>query len=253
VSGRLSGKRAAITGAATGIGRATAVKFAAEGARVAAIDVNAEEVTRTAELVAAAGGEAEVLVADVRDEEQMARAIDHAVSTWGGLDVVVANAGVQLAGEDDRADRLSLEVWQRTLDVNLTGMFLTCKHGIRALLASGGGAVVCIASRTGLFGSAPGFDAYSSSKAGVCGLARVLAADYAAEGIRVNVVVPGYTETPLTSFVSPDEHEALLRTIPLGRPGKPEEVAAVICFLASDEASYATGAIWTVDGGVTAI
>ena len=101
-------------------------------------------------------------------------------SQWGGLDVVVGCAGVQLAGQDDRADRLSLEVWQRTLDINLTGMFLICKHGIRQLLAGGGGAVVLTCSPTGLYGCAPGYDAYSSSKAGVYGLVRVLAADYAA-------------------------------------------------------------------------
>ncbi len=166
---------------------------------------------------------------------------------------MVANAGVELAGEDDRADRLDLAVWQRTLDVNLTGVFLVCKHGIRALLASGGGAVVCTASPTGLFGCAPGFDAYSASKAGVYGLTRVMAADYAREGIRVNAVIPGYTRTPMTEWVTPEEHGALLKTIPLGRQGEAEEVAAVMVFLASDEAAYVTGAAWAADGGMTAV
>lgn len=253
-SGRLAGKRAVITGAGNGMGRAAAIRFAAEGARVGLIDVNEGASKETATLVADGGGaEALVLVADVRDEAQIAGAVGEAVSAWGGLDVVVGNAGVQLAGEDDRADRLSLEVWRRTIDINLTGMFLIAKHGIRALLASGGGSVVLTCSPTGQYGVAPGYDAYSTSKAGVYGLVRVLAADYAKEGIRVNGVVPGYTETRMTSWVTPEEHEALLKTIPLGRQGKAEEVAAVMAFLASDDAGYTTGAVWAADGGMTAV
>jgi NAD(P)-dependent dehydrogenase (short-subunit alcohol dehydrogenase family) len=250
LSGRLDGKRALITGAGAGMGRAAAVKFAGEGARVGLVDVDEEAAQETAALV---GDAALILPADVRDEVALAGAVDRAVAAWGGLDVVVANAGVQLAGQDDRADRLDAAVWQLTLDVNLTGIFLTCKHGIRALLASGGGAVVCTCSPTGLYGCAPGYDAYSASKGGVAGLVRVLAADYAADGIRVNGVVPGYTDTPMTNWVTPEEHEALLKTIPLGRAGRPEEVAAVMAFLASDEASYTTGALWAADGGLTAI
>jgi NAD(P)-dependent dehydrogenase (short-subunit alcohol dehydrogenase family) len=252
-SGRLAGKRAVITGAGNGMGRAAAIRFATEGARVGLIDVDEGASKETATLVADGGGEALVLVADVRDEDQVAGAVGQAVSAWGGLDVVVGNAGVQLAGQDDRADRLSLEVWQRTIDINLTGMFLVAKHGIRALLAAGGGSVVLTCSPTGQYGVAPGYDAYSTSKAGVYGLVRVLAADYAKEGIRVNGVVPGYTETPMTSWVTPEEHEALLKTIPLGRQGKAEEVAAVMAFLASDDAGYTTGAVWAADGGMTAV
>jgi NAD(P)-dependent dehydrogenase (short-subunit alcohol dehydrogenase family) len=183
----------------------------------------------------------------------VAAAVERAASAWGGLDVIVANAGVQLAGQDDRADRLELEVWQRTIDINLTGVFLTCKHGIRALLAGGGGAVVCTCSPTGQYGVAPGYDAYSASKAGVYGLVRVMAADYAQEGIRVNGVIPGYTNTPMTSWVTPADRETLLRGIPLNRPGEPEEVAAVIAFLASDDTPYVTGAVWAADGGMTAV
>jgi NAD(P)-dependent dehydrogenase (short-subunit alcohol dehydrogenase family) len=247
------GKRAIVTGAGMGIGRAAAERLAREGARVALLDIDEPAATETAAAVARDGGEAIVVVADVTDEDAVATAVDRARDAWGGLDVVVSNAGVQLAGRDDRADRLELAVWQQTLDINLTGMFLVCKHGIRALLASGGGSVVCTASPTGLYGCAPGYDAYSASKAGVYGLVRVLAADYAKDGIRVNGVIPGYMDTPMTGWVTPDEHAALLGTIPLGRAGRPEEVAAVMCFLASDEASYATGAVWACDGGMTAI
>jgi len=251
--GRLEGKRAIISGAGAGMGRAAALRFAAEGARVGLLDIDETAAAAVAKEVGDGGGDALVLATDVTSEDQVQASVARATDAWGGLDVVVANAGVQLAGQDDRADRLDLAVWQRTIDINLTGIFLVCKHGIRALLANGGGAVVCTASPTGLYGCAPGYDAYSARKAGVYGLIRVMAADYAKEGIRVNGVVPGYTRTPMTTWVSPDEHEALVRTIPLGRQGEPEDVASVMLFLASDEAAYVTGAVWAADGGMTAI
>jgi NAD(P)-dependent dehydrogenase (short-subunit alcohol dehydrogenase family) len=254
VNGRIEGKRGVVTGAGMGIGRAAAIKFASEGARMGLIDVNEVAAKETAAAIEAAGGEAIVLPADVTNEEQVAGAIDSVVSQWGGLDVVVSNAGVLWAGKDDRADRLDVDVWRKVVDINLTGMFITCKHGIRALLAGGGGAVVCTASPTGLFGLAPGLDAYSSSKAGVYGLIRVMANDYAKEGIRVNGVIPGYTDTPMNDYVQrPEGHERIIATIPLRRQGTAEEVANVIAFLASDEASYVTGAVWAADGGMTAI
>jgi NAD(P)-dependent dehydrogenase (short-subunit alcohol dehydrogenase family) len=237
-----------------GIGRAAAIKFAAEGARVGLIDVNEAAAKDTAAAIESAGGEALVLPADVTDEEQVAAAVGSAVTQWGGLDVVVANAGVLWAGKDDRADRIDVAAWRQIVDINLTGQLITCKHGIKALLAAGGGAVVCTASPTGLYGLAPGLDAYSSSKAGVYGLIRVMANDYAREGIRVNGVIPGYTDTPMNDYVEhPAGHDKIVSTIPLGRQGTAEEVANVMCFLASDEASYVTGAVWAADGGMTAI
>ena len=254
VVSQLDGKRAIVTGAARGIGRATALRLAAQGARVALVDIDDDA-------IAAAAGELGdgtlPLVADVADELALRRAIDHVLAAWGGLDIVVANAGIQFSdGEgDDRADRLERAIWQRTLDVNLTGAFLTLKHGVRALLAAGGGAVVCTASPAGLYGLAPGLDAYSASKAGMAGLVRVAAVDYAAEGIRVNGVLPGITATPMNRWWMDDPQAAAqaAQRIPLGRPARPEEIAAVICFLAGDEASYVTGALWTVDGGLTAV
>jgi NAD(P)-dependent dehydrogenase (short-subunit alcohol dehydrogenase family) len=254
MSGRLAGKRAVVTGAGMGIGRATALKLAAEGARVGLIDVNEKAASETAAAIEKAGGEAFVTRADVTREAEVEAAIEQAADRFGGLDVIVSNAGVLLAGQDDRADRLDAAVWRKVIDINLTGMFLTCKHGIRALLRNGGGAVVCTASPTGLFGLAPGLDAYSSSKAGVYGLIRVLASDYAADGIRVNGVVPGYTDTPMNDYVKrPEGHDKIVSTIPLGRQGTAAEVANVIAFLASDEASYVTGAVWPCDGGMTAV
>jgi NAD(P)-dependent dehydrogenase (short-subunit alcohol dehydrogenase family) len=250
--GRVEGKRAIVTGAGSGIGRGAAVLLAREGARVGLVDVDEAAARGTAELI---DGEALVLAADVSDEEQVRRAVREAVGAWGGLDVVVANAAVQLFGRDARVHELELAAWERTLAANLTGAFLTCKHGVAALLESGGGSVILTGSPTGLFGLGPRFTAYSSSKAGVHGLARVMAVDYAGDGIRVNIVVPGFTNTPLVTRIveNDDERENLLRMIPLGRPGTPEDVAAMILFLASDESAYATGGFYSIDGGITAV
>ena len=238
----LEGKRALVTGAARGIGLAIAQRLTAEGARVAALDVLAID------------GAALAIQADVRDEDAVRAAFARVADEWGGLDVVVANAAVQLTGSDDRADRLDLEVWRETLDVNLTGAFLTAKHGVRALLAAGGGAIVCVGSPAGAYGIARGLQAYAASKAGMLGLVRTMAADYAGNGIRVNAVYPGITETPMNRWWidDPQTRAEVLAPVPLGRAARAEEIAAVAAFLASDDASYVTGAVWTVDGGLTA-
>ena len=249
----LEGKRAIVTGAARGIGRAIAERLTLEGTRVALVDVDADALRR--------GGRRRWAAtrshchADVRDEDAVRDAVEQAAARWDGLDVVVANAAIQLVGSDDRADRLDRAVWQETLDVNLTGAFLTAKHGARALLANRGGAIVCVGSPAGSYGIARGLQAYAASKAGMVGLVRTMAADYAGDGIRVNAVLPGITETPMNRWWTEDPamREQVLAPVPLGRPARAEEIAAVAAFLACDDASYVTGALWTVDGGLTAI
>ena len=253
--GRMEGKRAIVTGAGSGVGAATAVRFASEGARVGLVDVDEESLSAVTDRLAETGADVRALPGDVTDEASIAAAITGAVDAWGGLDVVVANAGIQLFGQDAPAHQLDKQVWDRTLAVNLTGVFLTCKHAIAALLAGEGGSVIVTASPTSLYGLAPGFDAYSASKAGVLGLARVMANDYARDGIRVNAVVPGFTETPLVAerFADREGLQRRLESIPLGRAGQPEEIAGIMVYLGSDESSYATGGVFTVDGGFTAV
>jgi NAD(P)-dependent dehydrogenase (short-subunit alcohol dehydrogenase family) len=252
---RLIGKRAIVTGAGSGIGEAAARKLAQEGASVALLDIDADAASRVVDLIAAAGGKAIAISTDVSDEDQVARAVETAARALDGLDTVIANAGVMLFGRDAVATELDLETWNATLAVNLTGMFLTCKHGLRALRKSGGGSVVITSSPTGTHGCARGFTAYSASKAGALGLMRILAADYAEQSIRVNAVLPGTTNSPLVTKIMSDPavRAEFMAKIPMGRPADISEIGAVIAFLASDEASYVTGAAWYADGGLTAV
>ena len=254
--GRLEGKRALITGASSGIGRATAIRFAQEGALVGLVARRQSLLEEVAEIIRGHGGQALALPADVSKEQDVEQAVAQAVDEWGELDCLVAVAGIELYGQgDDRVDRLSLEMWQKIMDINLTGMFLSCKHAVRAMINTGGGSVIVTGSPTGLYGLCLGEHAYSASKAGCHGLARVMANEYAREGIRVNIVVPGLIDTPINEqvFADPELREELCRPIPMRRAGLPEEVAAMNVWLASDEASYVTGGYFAVDGGAMAV
>lgn len=255
--GRLMGRRALVTGAGSGVGRAIALRLAADGAGVAVLDLDAAAAGEVAGEIRALGRRAVAVVADVGDEAAMRDGVAAAVSGpdgIGGLEIVCASAGVQLFGRDARCHELDVDAFDATVRVNLRGMFLTCKHTLPHLMA-GGGSLICIGSPTGLFGMAPGFTAYSSSKASTIGLVRVIAADYASHGVRANMVVPGFTDTPLVRAImeDPTARVAELARIPLGRPGRAEEVGAMVSFLGSDDAAFATGAVFTVDGGATAV
>jgi NAD(P)-dependent dehydrogenase (short-subunit alcohol dehydrogenase family) len=255
VGQRLQGKRAIVTGGGSGIGRGAAIKLAEEGASVGVLDVNIEAAQQVADEIARAGGSVLALRANVADEAQVAEAVGEAERRFGGLDTIVANAGIMLFGKDTVASELDLQTWQQCIDVNLTGMFLTCKHGLRALERNGSGSIVITASPTGTHGCAPTFTAYSTSKAGTFGLMRILAVDYVKKNIRVNAVLPGTTNSPLvmTLMEDPATRAEFLAKVPMERAADPREIANVIAFLASDEASYVTGAAWYADGGLTAI
>jgi len=255
MSQRLNARRAIVTGGGSGIGRAAALKLAEEGASVAVLDVNVEAAKQVVANIIAAGGKALAVFANVTDETQVADALSRAEGHFGGLDTVIANAGILLFGRDTVATDLDLETWKQCIDVNLTGMFLTCKHGLRALQRNGGGSVVITASPTGTHGCAPTLTAYSASKAGTLGLMRILAIDYVKKNIRVNAVLPGTTSSPLVTTLmdNPATAAEFLDKIPMARAADPGEIANVIAFLASDEACYVTGAAWYADGGLTAI
>jgi NAD(P)-dependent dehydrogenase (short-subunit alcohol dehydrogenase family) len=255
MSSRLQGKRAIVTGGGAGIGRGVAIKFADEGARVGVLDVNLDSARQVAADISSFGGKALALQVNVADESQVEEAVGEVERQFDGLDTVIANAGVMLFGRDTVATELDLRTWQQCMDVNLTGMFLSCKHGLRALERNGSGAVVITASPTGVYGCAPTFTAYSTSKAGTLGLMRILAIDYVKKNIRVNAVLPGTTNSPLvaTLMENPTTRAEFLAKIPMGRAADTREIANVIAFLASDEASFVTGAAWFADGGLSGI
>jgi NAD(P)-dependent dehydrogenase (short-subunit alcohol dehydrogenase family) len=257
---RLSGKVAIVTGAAHGIGRATVELFAREGAAVVLADRDAQAGPEAARRIGSGGGQAVFLPADVSQDADVARMVAAAVERWGGLDVLVNNAGVAIPGSvvDTEPAR-----WQRTLDVNLASVYRTCRTALPHLIRRGGGAVVNVASLQGMYGW-PGWAAYAAAKAGIIGLTRQMAVEYADHGIRVNAVSPGGIATDLganTARLEPEyvpAHEpsgpapgpdAAASPVPrLRGPGRPLDVAHAILFLASDEAAHISGHNLVVDG-----
>jgi len=253
--GVLAGRRAIITGAGSGIGRASALLFAAEGAVVLAVDRDEQAVQETQAAVAAAGGRAEAMAADVGDEAQAAAYVARAIEVLGGVDVVYANAGV--SGGMTPLLEGTAELWAEVLRVNLIGAFLAIRHAVPHMVAQGRGAIVCTASVAGLRANAAGAP-YSASKAGVISLVQTAAASLTGTGVRVNAVCPGLIETgmtrPLFEAARARGSEGRIGQLnPLQRYGAPHEIAATALFLASDAASYVNGQAIAVDGGLSAM
>jgi NAD(P)-dependent dehydrogenase (short-subunit alcohol dehydrogenase family) len=248
--GRLDGKVVVITGAAGGIGREAALLFSAEGASVCVADVSAEQGEQTA----AEARQAFFHQVDVADSASVQALYAAVADRYGGIDVLYNNAGIMPA---DDASILETEpdAWDRVLDVNATGVFLCCKHGIPHLLERGGGSVINVASFVALVGAATSQIAYTASKGAVLSLTRELAVEFARQRVRVNALCPGPVETPLLMRLFADDPAAYERRrvhLPMGRLAKPQEIANGALFLASDESSYVTAATFLVDGGLTA-
>lgn len=252
----LEGKSALVTGGASGIGRATALAFAREGARVAVADILEEAAQNTVSEIKAMGGQALAIACDVTDDDAVKAMITRAVDAFGGLDCAFNNAGIapyQVNAGGQKIADVAPEAWRRLIDVNLTGVWLCLRHEVAQMRAQGsGGVIINTASILGLVGTATS-SAYVAAKHGVVGLTKTAAADHAEDNIRVNAVCPGYIETPMTEETMRRRGERILARVPMARMGKAREIAEAVIWLCSPKASFVTGVSWAVDGGYTAI
>ena len=248
MAGRLDGKVALISGAARGMGQAEADLFAQEGAKVVLADVLDDLGQQAAQDIVRQGGEARYVHLDVTLESDWQRAVETAEQTYGRLSILINNAGIVRMAP---LDETSLEAWHEVINVNQTGVFLGMKHAIPAMRRAGGGSIINISSVAGLVGL-PNIPAYQASKGAVRLLTKNAAVQYAQDNIRVNSIHPGRIETPMTTPLASERREMVINLTPLRRDGKPREVAYGALFLASDEASYVTGAELVIDGGFTA-
>jgi NAD(P)-dependent dehydrogenase (short-subunit alcohol dehydrogenase family) len=251
--GRMNGKSVLVTGAAFGIGRATALKFADEGARLIVQDIQADPVRSLAAELSAKGADVQAVVGDVSIDEDCRAMVQAAGDAYGRLDVAVANAGIIPLGDVLES---TAEDWDQVMAIDGRGMFLTCKYAIEAMLRTGGGAIVCLSSISGMEGQKRQ-STYGPAKFVATGISKHLAIEWADRGIRVNAVAPGTINTERVQRLpeepgGPEYLEAIKKAHPMGRIGDPAEVANAILFLASDEASFITGAILPVDGGYLA-
>ncbi len=250
--GRVAGKVAVVTGAALGIGRATALLLSQEGARVAVTDVLDEVGQQLAEEISAKGGDARYWHLDTGDEQSVADALAGVVDAYGRLDVLVNNAGI--SGVSKPTDEITLEEWNRVIAINLTGVFLCTKHAIAYLRRSGGGSIVNLSSIYGLIG-APDAPPYHAAKGGVRLMTKTDALLYAADHIRVNSVHPGFIWTPMVEHFLTDQgasRASIDELHPIGHMGEPDDIAYGILYLASDESKFVTGSELVIDGGYTA-
>jgi len=253
MTGRLAGKVALITGAGSGMGRAAAELFASEGARVVVTDVVDAAGNGTVEAVRAAGGDATYVRADVSQWADCQAMVQCATDTYGALHVLYNNAGIFPADDGGVLDTPE-STWEKVMEINLKGVWLGCRAGIPAMIASGGGSIVNVASFVALVGAATAQIAYTASKGGVLSMTREMAVEYARQGIRANALCPGPIQTPLLEELLSDPARRARRLvhIPMGRLGRAEELAKAALFLASDDASFMTGSALVVDGGITA-
>ena len=253
MTARFIGKVSLVTGGGSGIGRATAQAFAREGATVVVAGRDAGNLDQTVKLIEAEGGVASFVIADVTQEEEIARMVATTVERHGGLHIAHNNAGV--FGQAAPLADLDVDGWRHVLDVNLTGVFLSMKYEIQHMRLNGGGTIVNTASNIGAHLRIPGTSAYATSKAGVSFLTRAAALDHIGDGIRINAVSPGASDGPMSTFPgeSREERDARLApSIPLGRVGLLEEVASAVLWLASPESGFAVGHDLVIDGGATA-
>lgn len=252
---RLVGKVAIVTGGSVGLGRAVAARFAREGASVVAADVNQKDGMALVSQLRAEGLQAAFVQTDVSQECAVKALYDATFAEFGKVDVLYSNAAVLLPERDLPIHEISLETWDYVMNVNLRGAFLCAKYAVSSMLQDGGGSVIFLGSPTGLVGCAPALTAYSTSKAGIMGLTRVMAAAYARDKIRVNAIVPGTMDTPMNTYIlsDPAVREKYREAVPIGRLGTPTDIEGIALFLASDESSYCTGGLYMCDGGLTAV
>ena len=235
----LTGYNVVVTGGSGGIGSALITGLIQSGASVHNLDLQSP-----------APSDAKFYKTDLTDENS----VKASLSSIKTIDALIVCAGVQLVGLDSKIGEVSLETWQKTVDINMTGAFLSVKHAIPGLIKSGRGSVILIGSPTGMTMEGAGYTAYGASKAGMMGLSRIIAVDYKEQGVRANVVVPGTMSTPLIQKIwdDPEKGPDLIRRTPLGRMGKPSDLVGLVNWLVSDQSSFATGAMFAVDGGMTA-
>jgi NAD(P)-dependent dehydrogenase (short-subunit alcohol dehydrogenase family) len=249
---QLEGRRALITGAGGAIGRASALWFAREGAAVTALDFRADAAEETARLVREQGGTAAAVAADVADEEQVRRAVGEAVEALGGLDLLFSNAGI-MPHQDVSLMDADLDLWRTIMGTNLHGTMLCAKHAVPHITAAGGGSIVNMSSFLTVLGCSIPQDAYAASKGAISSLTRSMAVQFGPQAIRVNALAPGPILTPHVEqfFPDPQARAVRLARVPLGRFGTPDDAAGLACFLASDAASWLTGQVVVLDGGIS--